>query len=141
LISTFVFVVLLLLVARFALVECGASLAPKVTAPTPESQGGERGTANAEHPSHSAPAPQGSSLVVSENYYPGWVVMVDGKPAAVFRTDYSLIGVVLQAGARRVELTFTSAAYTRGKSLTLLALGLSIVGIAAGAAADRRRRG
>lgn len=87
------------------------------------------------------PAPAGSALVVSENYYPGWVAMEDGKPAPVVRAEYSLMGVVLQSGARRVELTFTSPAYKRGKTLTLLALGLSIVGIAAGAAADRRRRG
>jgi hypothetical protein len=40
-----------------------------------------------------------------------------------------------------VELTFTSAAYERGKLLTLLALALSIVGIAAGVVFDRRRRG
>ena len=87
------------------------------------------------------PAPAGSALVVSENYYPGWVALVDGKPAPVVRTDYSLIGVVFPAGTRRVELTFTSPAYTRGKTLSLLALGVSIIGIAAGAAADRRRRG
>ena len=87
------------------------------------------------------PAPAGSALVGSANYYPGWVALVDGKPAPVVRAEYSLIGVVLPAGARRVELTFTSPAYKRGKTLTLLALGLSIVGIAAGAAADRRRRG
>ena len=49
-------------------------------------------------------------------------------------------GVVLPTGATRVELTFTSSAYAKGKMITLLALGLSIVGIAAGAAADRRRR-
>ena len=87
------------------------------------------------------PAPAGSALVVSENYYPGWVATVDGKPATLVRSEYSLIGVVLPPGARRVELNFTSATYHRGKTLTLLALGLSIVGIAAGAASDRRRRG
>lgn len=86
------------------------------------------------------PAPAGSALVVSENYYPGWLATADGKSAEVARTDYSLIGVVLPTGATRVELTFTSSAYAKGKMITLLALGLSIVGIAAGAAADRRRR-
>ncbi len=86
------------------------------------------------------PAPSGSALVVSENYYPGWVATVDGKDAAVMRTDYSLIGVVMPTGATHVDLTFTSPAYKRGKTITLLALGLSIVGIVAGAAADRRRR-
>jgi hypothetical protein len=86
------------------------------------------------------PAPAGAALVVSENYYPGWMATADGKSAEVVRTDYSLIGVVLPTGATRVELTFTSPAYAKGKMITLLALGLSIVGIVAGAAADRRRR-
>ncbi|MEP7085758.1 MAG: hypothetical protein ABI884_00365 [Gemmatimonadota bacterium] len=87
------------------------------------------------------PAPAGAALVVSENYYPGWVATVDGKTATVVRTDYSLIGVVMPTGGTKVELTFTSPSYQKGKMLTLVALGLSLVGIVAGAAADRRRRG
>jgi hypothetical protein len=87
------------------------------------------------------PAPAGSALVVSENYYPGWKARADGKDALLVRTDYSLMGVVLPAGATRVELAFTSAAYERGKMLTLLALGLSVIAIAAGIVVERRRRG
>jgi hypothetical protein len=87
------------------------------------------------------PAPTGSALVVSENYYPGWKATADGKEAPVVRTDYSLMSVVLPAGATHVELTFTSPAYERGKMLTLLALALSFVWIGAGVVADRRRRG
>ncbi len=87
------------------------------------------------------PAPAGSALVVSENYYPGWKATADGKEALVVRTDYSLMSVVLPTGATHVELTFTDPAYQRGKTLTLLALGLSLVWIGAGAAAERRRRG
>ena len=81
------------------------------------------------------PAPAGSALVVSENYYPGWKAIADGKDALVVRTDYSLMGVVLPAGATRVELTFTGPAYERGKMLTLLALALTLLGIVAGIAA------
>jgi hypothetical protein len=87
------------------------------------------------------PAPAGSMLVVSENFYPGWKATADGKDALVARTDYSLMGVVLPAGATHVEMTFTSAAYERGKVVTLFALALSIIGIAAGLVLDRRRRG
>jgi len=87
------------------------------------------------------PAPAGSALVVSENFYPGWMAKADGKDAVVVRTDYSLMGVVLPPGATRVELTFTSRAYERGKMLTLLALALSIGAIAAGIVVVRRRRG
>ncbi|MDQ2766790.1 MAG: hypothetical protein M3Y30_06500 [Gemmatimonadota bacterium] len=89
----------------------------------------------------SKPAPAGSALVVSENYYPGWIATADGKAAPVVRTDYSLMSVVLPIGATHVDLTFTSSAYERGKMLTLLALGLSVVGIVAGVVLDRRRRG
>ena len=88
-----------------------------------------------------SPAPAGSALVVSENYYPGWTATVDGKSAPVVRTDFVLMGVPLPAGATRVELAFTSPSYERGKAITLAALALAVVGIVAGAAADRRRRG
>jgi uncharacterized membrane protein YfhO len=50
------------------------------------------------------------------------------------------MGVPLPAGATHVELTFTSPTYERGKKITLVALALALLGIVAGAAADRRRR-
>jgi len=87
-----------------------------------------------------SPAPAGSALVVSENYYPGWTATADGKSALVVRTDFVLIGVVLPTGATHVELTFTSPTFERGKVITLVALALALLGIIAGVAADRRRR-
>ncbi len=87
-----------------------------------------------------SPAPAGSALVVSENYYPGWTATADGKSALVVRTDFVLIGVVLPTGARHIELTFTSPTFERGKMITLVALALALLGIIAGVAADRRRR-
>jgi len=86
-----------------------------------------------------APAPAGSSLVVSENYYPGWIATVDGKPGRIGRADYTLIGVELPAGARSVELNFTSPAYQKGKTVTWVAIGLGLLMLAAGAWQDRRR--
>ena len=85
------------------------------------------------------PAPQGSALVVSENHYPGWVATVDGKAAPVGRADYTLIGVALPAGARQVELTFTSPRYETGKTITWAAIILSLLAVGAGILADRRR--
>jgi hypothetical protein len=89
----------------------------------------------------SAPAPQGASLVVSENYYPGWTAMVDGKPARIGRADYTLIGVELPQGARRVELNFTSESYARGKVITWIAIVLGLLMLGAGFWRDRRRLG
>ena len=87
----------------------------------------------------SAPAPQGSSLVVSENYYPGWIAAVDGKPARIGRADYTMIGVELPVGARSIELNFTSPTYQKGKVITWIAIALGFLMLGAGFLRDRRR--
>jgi hypothetical protein len=87
------------------------------------------------------PAPEGSALIVSENWYPGWTARIDGRPATVSRADYSLIGIPLSAGSRRVELSFSDPAYERGRLITLIALVLTAGLIVGGLVVERRRRG
>ncbi|MDQ6633254.1 MAG: YfhO family protein, partial [Gemmatimonadota bacterium] len=87
-----------------------------------------------------APAPSGSALMVSENYYPGWRATADGKPAEVTRADYSFMAVVLPAGARAVELTFRSASYETGRNITLAALLIAVLMALGGLIVDRRER-
>ncbi len=87
----------------------------------------------------SAPAPAGASLVVSENYYPGWTATVDGRPAPVGRVDYVLTGVSLPAGARTVALRFTSPRYATGLLVSAAAVALSLVAFGAGLVSQRRR--
>jgi hypothetical protein len=86
------------------------------------------------------PAPEGAALMLSENYYPGWEATVDGKPAAIGRADFTLIGVELPSGGRQIELTYSSATYERGRAITVVALLLAIAGVAAGIVLERRRR-
>src|SRR2546423_8184713 len=80
----------------------------------------------------SAPAPAGASLIVSENYYPGWKATVDGKPAPVGRADYTFIGVELPDGARSIQLDFTSPTYERGKVITWIAILFGFLMLATG---------
>lgn len=87
----------------------------------------------------STPAPKGSALVVSENYYPGWHATIDGKPGNVERADYVLMGVPLPEGATRVELTFDSATYHTGKTVTLVATLIALLAVVGGAVVGRRR--
>jgi hypothetical protein len=87
-----------------------------------------------------APAPAGSALMVSENYYPGWTATVDGKPAVVGRADVSLIGVALPEGGRTIELAFVNEPYQTGRLVTRLAVLVALLLWAAGAVAERRRR-
>jgi len=88
----------------------------------------------------SEPAPAGSALVVSENYYPVWKADVDGKRANVGRVNYTFTGVELPAGARSIRLRFVSPAYEAGKTTTILALIIAFAALAAGIVLERRRR-
>ena len=85
-------------------------------------------------------APAGSALVVSENYYPGWLATVDGKSAPVARMNFNLIGVPLPSGARTVHLRFEDAAYQKGKLVTLGALALALLVWILGGIVESRRR-
>jgi len=86
----------------------------------------------------SAPAPAGSALVVSENYYPGWQALVDGKAAPTYRADYNLIGIPLPAGARTIALRYHDPAVTTGRVVTIVALLIALAALGAGVVVDRR---
>jgi hypothetical protein len=92
------------------------------------------------HVQLSAPAPAGSALIVSENYFPGWHATVDRKPTPAYRADYNLIGVPLPAGARAIDLSFQDPALSVGKGITIVAFALALLALAAGLVGDRRAR-
>lgn len=78
---------------------------------------------------------------MSENYYPAWRATVDGRGVPVARADFTFIGVPLPTGARRVDLTFEQASYRLGRTLTLIAMALSVAMVAGGVVLERRARG
>lgn len=86
------------------------------------------------------PAPQGSALIMTENYYPGWSATVDGQPATIGRAHFTLIGVELPAGGRQVSLRFDSQPFRTGKKITLVALGIALVALGGGALMGLLRR-
>jgi hypothetical protein len=86
----------------------------------------------------SAPAPAGSALIVSENYYPGWNATVDGRAVETYRADYNLIGIPLPAGAKAVSLRYHDPAVTTGRLITIVALVLALAALGAGLAVQRR---
>jgi hypothetical protein len=86
----------------------------------------------------SAPAPGGSALLVSENYFPGWQATVNGAPAPTYRADYNLIGIPLPAGARAITLRYHDPALETGRIITLVALLAALAALGAGMVADRR---
>jgi len=45
-------------------------------------------------------------LILSDAYYPGWQVRVDGAPAPLLRANYALRGVYLSAGTHSLVFRF-----------------------------------
>ena len=78
-------------------------------------------------------APTRQLLVLSESFHPGWKVLVDGQPARVLRANGDFIGVVVEAGAHRVELRFAPRSFLVGRWISVaalvLVLGVALVGV------------
>ena len=83
----------------------------------------------------SAPTP--TVLVVSENFYPGWMATLDGRPAPILQTDYLLRGMTLPAGQHRVEMRYTAPGARTGALVSALTLCL-LAGLAFYARRTRR---
>ncbi len=82
--------------------------------------------------------PEGSALVVSENFYPGWSAKVDGLPVEIGRADFTLIGIPLSPSAKNVQLRFESAPVRTGGFITLVALLVAVILAIVGVLFDRR---
>jgi uncharacterized membrane protein YfhO len=61
-------------------------------------------------------------LVLSENYYPGWKAIVDGKRAEILRTNYILRSVYLTKGKHKVMFVYKPSSF-------MIGLGMSILGL------------
>lgn len=68
-----------------------------------------------------------SMLVVSQAWFPGWKATVDGRSAEVYRVDGVVNGVVVGAGAHRVELFYRAPGLRLGALVSLVTL-LGLVG-------------
>lgn len=61
-------------------------------------------------------------LVVSENWFPGWVAEVDGEPAAVRRANLTLQAVEIPSGGdHTVTLRFTAPTVTNALRISIVA--------------------
>jgi len=74
-------------------------------------------------------APEGTWLLLSDTWYPGWEAMVDDVSTTLYRADYLFRAVWVPPGEHQVEFGYRPALFTVGGFLSLAAwLSLSIVG-------------
>ncbi len=127
--------------ARAALIDTGSAIKPgDMSRATPT---GLTAHVTGYSPGHivvdlSGPAPDGSVLVVSENFFPGWKATNGSAPLTTSRVNYNLIGVALTPGTKHVELSFEDPAYAPGRRVTWIALVLATLACAGGLFMDRR---
>lgn len=109
--------------ARLALVEESLDFKATQTDPTATAQV-TRLTAAAMDVRVTTSAP--AFLVTSDVFYPGWRATVDGVPARLYQTDYTLRGVPVLAGTHVVNFTFSPTSFYCGLGLSALSLLLLI---------------
>jgi hypothetical protein len=59
-------------------------------------------------------------LVLSEVFAPGWRAFIDGAETTIHRTDYALRGIIVPAGAHRIEFIYRPRSFSNGVSGTLI---------------------
>ena len=58
--------------------------------------------------------PSQSFLVLSEVYYDGWEARVDGQPTKIYRTNYTLRGIVVPPGDHHIEFVYRPRSFRLG---------------------------
>jgi hypothetical protein len=68
-------------------------------------------------------------LVLTQSFYPGWEVTVDGAPAHLFAADMLFQAVHLPAGQHRVEFAFKPRSLLAGAAISLAAVVVCLAGL------------
>ena len=77
-----------------------------------------------------------SILVLSDTYYPGWKVFVNGKKEKILCANYNFRAVVLPKGSNRVEFVYSPISFKLGAVITFI----GILGCLAGWVVQRNPR-
>jgi hypothetical protein len=67
-------------------------------------------------------------LVLTDTFYPGWSVTVDGKPSKVLAANYAFRGVFVPAGRHFIEFSYRPLTFSAG--LVCLQIGLLLSALA-----------
>jgi hypothetical protein len=76
----------------------------------------------------SVTTPSDGWLVLSDAWYPGWEATVDGQPVPIERANILFRAVAIPAGRHRVEWVFRPTFFRLGAVVSLVAMGVVLVG-------------
>ncbi len=78
------------------------------------------------------------TLVISDAWFPGWEVSVDGKPRELLRVDGAFKGVEVRPGDKAVRFSYQPRSFAVGRAVSIA--GLVWLAVLLGLGAVRRRR-
>jgi hypothetical protein len=67
-------------------------------------------------------ANENSFLVLSDTYFPGWKVFVDGKEQKIYQANYNFRAVALSTGTHQVEFVYDPLSFKLGALITFLGI-------------------
>jgi hypothetical protein len=79
-------------------------------------------------------------LVLSESYYPGWQVSVDGVPQRLMAADELFQAVHLGAGSHKVEFRFQPHSFFAGAAISVASCVVFVIGLVLTWTGHRTRR-
>ena len=112
---------------REVLLASGA--AADVTTPTSGSEEVRLVSYDAQRIAALVESPSDGYLVLTDTWYPGWKVSVDGRSAELLRADLIFRAVFLPAGKHEVVFTYEPASFRIGTMMTILAALLIVLAL------------
>jgi len=82
--------------------------------------------------------PRPRLLVLADQWYPGWVARVDGRPTPIYRANYVVRAIPVPAGDHTIIFSYAPASYRLGRAISLLSLLVGL-GLAVVLLVNRRR--
>ncbi len=72
-------------------------------------------------------AGRGALLVLADSYYPGWIALVDGRPAEILAADGFVRAVAVPEGIHHVTFRYRADVFWLGLAVSLAGLLLAVV--------------
>ncbi len=68
-----------------------------------------------------------SLFFISDNYFPGWKALIDGKEKEIYRANYSFRAIPIKQGEHRLEMYYFPESFITGLKISIIGVFLLII--------------
>jgi uncharacterized membrane protein YfhO len=65
-------------------------------------------------------------VILSDTYYPGWTLTIDGQPAPIYKVNRIMRGAAVKEGEHRLVYLYDPQSFRIGKAITLAGLAAAV---------------